>query len=549
MRSRRWMVLAVAALVLIPVACQAASQAVNLLLNPSFEVAPKEDGIAPGWMKTRAGDCDGWLKPWYGPVDDWVAAAGAWGNGGVVKWGQYVPCVPGQNVTFSMDTFGNADFNGKRMVKVEFYYPNTDGSSMALATASSEELTDKGSWTNQTVSVTAPAQATRVKAIGWMDAMSGSCKFDNGALDTSGTAPMVTPGEVKTLAAGTAVWLKWPVVTKDLGSDTTKTDCQVTGYQREGSVRVLCDAPIYSDGTAIAVAPGMMLYVAGTVAEKDGEKVLQATDIAPANPDGPWPWVYNLGSKSISYPPEKKGLLVRTWGKVASVAPDKSFFFVDDGAGTPAENPELGVKVMYTSGGANYPEVGDYITATGVCWPEGGFNTLAARKDADVQTVKIGPGGIGRNILLNPGFEDGKTNWYTPALSVNPEGWAARTGSLGMAFYTWDSYTEAYAGQNVGGIVQGGSYLFGAYLVQEPGHVGTIKLRIEWLDESGNPVGTPAEQIVSPVNDWGWFEVTGVAPAGTKSANFVIYDTDHSPGSGAQAIKVDDAEAKLTALP
>jgi len=54
---------------------------------------------------------------------------------------------------------------------------------------------------------------------------------------------------------------------------------------------------------------------------------------------------------------------------------------------------------------------------------------------------------------------------------------------------------------------------------------------------------------VSPVNDWGWFEVTGVAPAGTKSANFVIYDTDHSPGSGAQAIKVDDAEAKLTALP
>ena len=113
----------------------------NLLLNPSFEVDPVEDGLAAGWAKYRSGDgIDGWLKPWSGPENDWVAVIGQWQPGQWAFWGQSAPCVPGRIVTFRAWTGGFPGFNGSTKVKLEFYYPNQEGGSMAISTAESSSI-------------------------------------------------------------------------------------------------------------------------------------------------------------------------------------------------------------------------------------------------------------------------------------------------------------------------------------------------------------------------------------------------------------------------
>lgn len=62
------------------------------------------------------------------------------------------------------------------------------------------------------------------------------------------------------------------------------------------------------------------------------------------------------------------------------------------------------------------------------------------------------------NLLLNPGFEDasggagmwGRTpNGWWGGNSGGSEGWAARSGTNGVAFWSWDNGTYAYFGQDV----------------------------------------------------------------------------------------------------
>jgi len=559
MRGNRWLLWCVACSLILPAACAAQ----NLLLNPSFEIDPVEDGVAPGWAKYRSGDgIDAWLKPWTGPDTDWVAVCGQWLPGQWAFWGQSVPCVPGQYVTFRASSGGFPGFNGSTKVKLEFYYPNQEGGSMAISTAESAAISGAHGWRNQEVSVQVPAQAVRVRAMLWVDGVAtgdakGSAKFDDAYLETTGIPPRVSPGEVKGLANNTLVWLKWPVVVKDNGSDETHTDCYVTGYQREGTCRVLSGSPILSNGTAVAVRPGVMLHVLGTVGTLDGEKVLNAIDVVPTNWDGPWPKKISMNTRAMVQTASPNGLVARIVGNVSATDSEKKFVYVDDGANVAGDSGALGVKVYYQGGPDDYPAVGDTVSAIGVAWPEVGADTLGhpsliTRLTTDFTIVNIGSGGVGRNLLLNPGFEEGSANWTTSPASVATETWAARSGTRGMAFYTWDEYPEAFFGQNVKGIQPGASYTFSAYILKEANHVGTVVMRVTWLDAQGAEIGSPIEQTAEATTAWGQFELPVVAPAGAAEGSFTIWNREHQPApppGSLQAVMVDDVVVKMTATP
>lgn len=552
------------AVVFTAVAVAGAAQAQNLLLNPGFEIDPVEDGLAPAWAKYRSGDgIDGWLKPWTGPppeFTDWVAAGGQWLPGQWVFWGQSVPCSPGQSVDFQMMSAGYPTFNGSTILKLEFYAPNQEGGSMAISVVESFPVNGSHIWQLQTVNAVVPAGAVRVRAMGWIQGAAsgtaqGSAKFDDGVLTTANVPPLVTPGEVNGLPDNTLVWLKWPVVTKDLGSDETKTDVLVTGYHREGSCRVISNDPIYSNNVAVAVTEGAMLHVVGTVATLNGQKVVMATDVVPTNWDGPWPKKYIMNTKSLASDPDTTGLIVQVVGQVTSVAPDYTYFYLSDGANLPGEAGNVGVKVYMEGTEESYPRTGDTVSVTGISDTEVGgdsqdYRILTTRDSTDFAIVNIGGGEPGRNLLLNPGFEAGADNWFTSD-SVAPEGWAALNGALGMAFYAWDDYAEAYVGQKVPNIVPGATYQFTASLKEEVNHVGVVKMRIQWFDDQGAQIGADVEQVVDPPIDWGSFSLSGVAPANAVSGDFLILDTDHSPSvdPNLQAVMVDDTVVKITAEP
>ncbi|MGQ9807152.1 MAG: hypothetical protein ACUVSM_07600 [Armatimonadota bacterium] len=551
-----WMTL-LALAVSLPVAAE------NLLLNPSFEVDPVEDGLAAGWAKYRSGDgIDGWLKPWSGPENDWVAVIGQWQPGQWAFWGQSAPCVPGRIVTFRAWTGGFPGFNGSTKVKLEFYYSNQEGGSMAISTAESSSITGPHGWRLQEVSVVVPPQAIRVRAMLWVDGApsapaSGSAKFDDAWLETDGIPPRVTPGEVNGLPDNTLVWLKWPVVVKDNGSDATRTDCYVTGYGREGTCRVVSSNPIISNGVPVAVRPGVMLHVLGTVQTVNGEKRLNAIDIVPTNWDGPWPRQIGMTSKSMALPPNPSGQIVRLVGNVSGTAPDKSFVYVDDGANVPGEVGYTGVRVPYPGSPDDYPAIGDTVAATGVLWLEQGAGgkrhpVLYTRRATDFSIINIGSGGIGRNLLLNPGFEEGAANWDRSPQSVAPERWAARSGSWGMAFYAWDTYDQVFVGQRVRNIVPGASYSFSAYILKEVNHVGNVVMEVHWFDADGNEILPAVEVPVAAATTWQQFTVPVVAPAGASEGSFVIRNVDHQPApppGQLQAVMIDDVVVKMTATP
>lgn len=204
---RRWFFMAALVVCGLAAVCAGAQ---NLLLNPSFEIDAVNDGVAPAWGKEATGPGDAWLHDWLGPVNNWVATGGGWGQTttATILWGQYVPCTPGQSVTLRAWSYNYPDFVGNTRLRLEFYYPNTEGSSMELSHADGDISTNALDWTQKSVTATAPAQASRVRAVLLGDNITnGSFKFDDVELETSGVPPMVTPGEAKGLPDGTAVWL------------------------------------------------------------------------------------------------------------------------------------------------------------------------------------------------------------------------------------------------------------------------------------------------------------------------------------------------------
>jgi len=231
--------------------------------------------------------------------------------------------------------------------------------------------------------------------------------------------------------------------------------------------------------------------------------------------------------------------------------------YVDDGANVPGAGGRTGVLVTYPGSPDNYPEVGDTVSATGVLWLERGngtlrYPTLTTRTGTDFSIINIGSGGMGRNLLLNPGFEEGAANWERSPQSVAPEPWAARSGSWGMAFYAWEQYDEVFVGQRVANLVPGASYSFSAYILKEINHVGNVVMEVHWFDADGNEI-LPA--VVTPVaagTAWQQFTVQVTAPAGASQGSFMIRNVDHQPApppGQLQAVMIDDVVVKMTASP
>lgn len=341
----------------------------------------------------------------------------------------------------------------------------------------------------------------------------------------------------------------------DIASDASHLDILVAGYQREGAIRVVTTAPAMSKGSQWTPVNGTMMYVAGTVGTSGGEKVINAYDVAPVNASGPWPKVpFATSTWSIANGVSIEGYTVRVAGKVSAAAEDASHYYLDDGSGAQGPGGAEGIKVVYPGTPENYPQAGDTVIATGIAVRESGYWTIRTRVLADTEVVQIGSAGLGRNILVNPGFETGETGWYkgsNKGYGAAIEGWAARNGAKGAAFYGWDGNVyeplDAYWGQNVA-IQAGATYEFSAWILAEIATFkGELRIKLSWRDPYGGVIGTEiASDILPADNTFQQFAVSGVAPAGAVSVNVEVTGTNITRGG---ATKIDDAVLKMTALP
>jgi len=527
----------------------------NLLVNSSFEQDAVEDGLSPGWAVYSWGGSAGWVKPWGDTYGKWVAAAGGWNAGGVTIWCQSAPCVPGKQVTFRVQARGVSGCDGWAKLVLEFYGPFTEGGGMALATAECTPVTGVFGWTPLTVTATVPELAVRVRGLAWAEGMTTGCiEFDNASLETDGAPQQVTAGQAKTMPDGSLVCLKWPVVVKDNGSSFYNTDCYVADYGHEGVIRVIGSEPVYSNNNPVWLTKGCMLCVTGTVATVDGEKVIQATDLAPSSWDGPWPKTLAMNTKAVPEGIDKKGYLVKLAGKVNSVASDYSYFYISDGSRVTGE-AGTGIKVLYPLTGDvdKYPKQDDVVSAIGVCWPETVEDTtyyvLNTRSANDVAPANQGGGDHEANLLQNPGLENGPLGWfYGPSFAVEP--WAWHTGSRGAAIYGWDgnagSPLSTWFGQTITA-TPGATYEFRTWVKKEASFIGDVKIKLEWRDANDQPVGSDViSDALAAGPDWQEFTINGTCPAGATKVNAVFAGENVIAGGAAM---FDDAVLKITAAP
>ncbi len=152
--------------------------------------------------------------------------------------------------------------------------------------------------------------------------------------------------------------------------------------------------------------------------------------------------------------------------------------------------------------------------------------------------IALVAGAAQANMLLNPSFEDGA--W---GLKNNPDHWEhwwtgfvpqhswindpneAQSGDKYMKMYNWipdgDS-SEAYLGQTVLGVKEGGDYTFSVWAKNNAeGSTNLAVMQVEWLDSYSNWVDSG--YIVIPIFDSDWIEVdfgAFTAPVGAVTADF-----------------------------
>lgn len=133
----------------------------------------------------------------------------------------------------------------------------------------------------------------------------------------------------------------------------------VEDESRAAGIRVI--VPVW-----VNVAEGERVSVEGTMTTTAaGERAIEATAVTSISAGSP---LGALGMPGSSVP-GNAGLLVKTWGNVTYKAGDSSYFCVDDGSGGSDGLGNVGVPVSLSElvgGLGSLPDVGDYVSATGV---------------------------------------------------------------------------------------------------------------------------------------------------------------------------------------
>ena len=127
--------------------------------------------------------------------------------------------------------------------------------------------------------------------------------------------------------------------------------------------------------------------VTGVVGSVDGERALINATIAGTTSMPPMP-PWSASGRQFQQSPLTRGLLMRTWGCVTYVAPDSSYFLLDDGTGIADAQGRKGLKVSCeTVNPVTPPAVGQFVMVVGIssCENGGGVPVLRVRDQADIQ--------------------------------------------------------------------------------------------------------------------------------------------------------------------
>jgi hypothetical protein len=164
-----------------------------------------------------------------------------------------------------------------------------------------------------------------------------------------------------------------------------------------------------------------------------------------------------------------------------------------------------------------------------------GISAGGALKCDDVSVVKS------TALLRNPGFEAYSDGWTRgEIMTANPESWAARSGSLGMAIASWKE-DHGYCCQDVD-VPESALYTFSAWMQKDTDfHADSVTLKLEWLDSSQGVIGSVSTNLYAQLDGaWQQFDVQGSAPANAVSVRCLVDATGITAGTG--ALKVDDLE-------
>jgi hypothetical protein len=180
------------------------------------------------------------------------------------------------------------------------------------------------------------------------------------------------------------------------GTAVQVTDQVVTAGSESFTDRFYIESSDRACGVGVQLASGQLpardrlVQVVGVVGSVDGEeRLLNAAVTTGAGVPSPSPLgMTGRGLASSGAPGQ--GLLIKAWGTVTYVAPDSSFFLMDDGSGVPGVAGRNGLKVACegTVAGISPPAVGQFVIVTGVRGREnnGTVAVLRPRGPEDIVT-------------------------------------------------------------------------------------------------------------------------------------------------------------------
>ena len=228
--------------------------------------------------------------------------------------------------------------------------------------------------------------ATSGESVGdtWWDDLylkeTGSWLADDGADQGAALGIGVVPcslGEAFNYPHGTVVRVDGVVVTA--GAESFADMVYVETPDRSCGTRVVMNG-------GAAPAMGDSVIVTGTVDQIDGEKAIVDAEVdvvGPANAVLP----LSTSGRTLLWP-LTQGLLVRTYGEVAYIAPDSSYFTIDDGSGLTdgAGNPGLKVTCDDALVPITPPTAGSYVVLEGVsaCENGGAVPVVRLRSASDI---------------------------------------------------------------------------------------------------------------------------------------------------------------------
>ena len=182
--------------------------------------------------------------------------------------------------------------------------------------------------------------------------------------------------------AGTAVQVSGQIVTA--GSESFADRFYIESPSRTCGARVQL-----SEGQIPSI--GSQLQLTGVIGTVDGERAILNAKIGSNVPTSPLQPLAMAGRAFIPATGLARGLLVKTWGTVTYVAPDSSFFLLDDGTGIPGVAGKTGLKVQCSGAVTTItpPQVGQFVIVAGIsgCESGGTVPVLRLRGPEDITTL------------------------------------------------------------------------------------------------------------------------------------------------------------------